>query len=174
METEISKEVVYSLSKESFGLVPGIIKEMAERSVSLAYMYLMGTKMMRRSSLTEVEINVIELKISLLNECESCARGHSFLAKKAGLSDEDVQSILNNRQTSNERLNVLLRAAEYIYFSGSGPFPEIVLNYFYQEDIDEQIILEIIGLISLKTMSNFVNNYLSSVKRRETVPIRVL
>ena len=166
MKTTINKEQIYALSTESFGLVPGAIKEMAERSEPLAYVYLVGTQTMEQSSLTDLEVNAIELKISSLNKCESCVKGHSFLVKKAGLSEPDVKAIVNNESTSVDRLNVLLKAAEYIYYSGNGIYADVVLDYFEDEELSEQVVFEIIGLISLKTISNYVNNYLASVKTR--------
>jgi AhpD family alkylhydroperoxidase len=166
MKTEITKEHIYALSTESFGIVPGVIKEMAERSEPLAYVYLVGTQTMEKSSLTDLEINAIELKISSLNKCESCMKGHSFLVKKAGLSEADSKAIVNNESTSVDRLNVLLKAAEYIYYAGNGIYADVVLDYFDDEELTEQVIFEIIGLIALKTISNYVNNYLASVKTR--------
>jgi AhpD family alkylhydroperoxidase len=171
MKTNISKEQIFALSTESFGIVPGVIKEMAERSEPLAYLYLIGTQTMEKSSLSELEINAIELKISLLNKCESCVKGHSFLAKKAGLSDTDVKAIVNNESTSVDRLNVLIKAAEYIYYAGNGIYADVVLDYFDDEELKEQEVFEIIGLIALKTISNYVNNYLASIKIRARLNI---
>lgn len=162
----ITKEAVYALSQESYGIVPGVVKEMAERSVSLAFMYLTGTQAMDISSLSNLEINAIELKISTLNKCESCIKGHSFLVKKAGLSEEDVQAIVRNDETSQERLNTLLKASEYIYYSGSGIYPDLALDYFRDENLTEKEVFDIIGLVALKTISNYVNNYLYSLKLR--------
>jgi AhpD family alkylhydroperoxidase len=164
MNTNLTKELVYKLATESYGLVPGVIKEMTERSVPVAYMYLQGTQTMEKSSLTALEINAIELKISLLNKCESCVKGHSFLAKQAGLNDDDLKAILRNDDTGNERLNRLLKASEYIYYSGNGIYPDLAIDFFTAEQLSEQELFEIIGLISLKVLSNYVNNYLASMK----------
>ncbi len=169
MKTTLDKEQVFALSKESYGLVPGVIKEMAERSVPLAYLYLTGTQLMEQSSLSEMEINAIELRISSLNKCESCMKGHTFLVKKAGLSEEDAHAIRHGEATSIQRLNRLIKASEYIYYAGSGNYDDVVLNYFEDEGISEQEVFEIIGLISLKTMSNYVNNYLQSAKLLKAV-----
>ena len=170
MKTTINKDHIYTLSQESYGIVPGVIKEMVERSVPLAYTYLVGTQTMELSSLTLLEINAIELKISALNKCESCMKGHTFLVKQAGLSDADAQAIVKNEETSIDRLNTLLKAAEYIYYSGSGVYADMVLDFFENEDLSEQVVFEIIGLISLKTISNYVNNYLASMKiKKRTV-----
>lgn len=167
MNTSLTKELVYQLSTESFGIVPGVIKEMAARSLPVAYMYLVGTQVMGKSMLTDLEINAIELKISSINKCESCIKGHSFLVKKAGLGEDDVQSILRQEPTSINRLNTLLKAAEYIYYAGNGIYPNLALDFFSDENLSEQEVFEIIGLISLKTISNYVNNYLASIKLRQ-------
>ena len=169
MKLNITKELIYTLSTESYGLVPGVVIEMAERSVALAYLYLQGTQSMEQSSFSDLEINAIELKISQLNKCESCVKGHTFLVKKAGLNEEDVQAILHHQETSMPRLNKLLKAAEYIYYSGSDMYPDLVLGYFEDEEIAEQEVFEVIGLISLKTVSNYVNNYLASIKLRKRI-----
>lgn len=163
----ITKELVYTISKASFGMVPGVIKEMAERSAPLAYLYLTGTQIMEQSSFSPVEINAIELKVSLLNKCESCTKGHSFLLKKLGLSDENLQAILRKQNTSNERLNNLLQAAEYIYYLGNGPYPDVAMDFFAEVGLTEQEIVEIIGLISLKTISNYVNNFIATLQAKQ-------
>jgi AhpD family alkylhydroperoxidase len=168
MNIELTKEYVHNLSIQSYGLVPGVIKEMTERSVPLAYLYLSGTQTMETSSLTNLEINAIELKISSLNNCESCMKGHTFLVKKAGLSDADVQAIVRNELTSIDRLNKLVTAAEYIYHAGSGIYPDLAISFFRDNDLTEREIFEIIGLISLKTISNYVNNYLATIKLKHS------
>lgn len=160
----MEKETIYELAKQSFGIVPGVIKEMAERSLPLAKLYTDGVITMEHASLSNLEINAIELKVSTLNKCESCIKGHTFLCKQAGLSDADIQALINNQPTSNERLNKLLTATEYIYYSGGDVYPELVLDFFEMEQISETEVFEIIGLISLKTISNYVNNYLKSIK----------
>ncbi len=162
----MEKETIYELAKKSFGTVPGVIKEMAERSLAVAKLYTEGVLTMEESSLTTREINAIELKISKLNKCESCIKGHTFLSKQAGISDEDIDALIHSKPTSDERLNRLIIATEYIYYSGSDTYPELVLDYFEMEQISETEVFEIIGLISLKTVSNFINNYLKSVKRK--------
>jgi len=169
MENIIAAEQVYKLAQEKFGIVPGVIKEMGERSPSVAYLYTSGTNTMSKSSLGELEINAIELKFSKMNNCESCVKGHTYLVKKAGMSDADALAIVNNQTTSSERINKLIKASEYIYHSGGSVFSDFALEYFEEEEITEKEIMEIIGLLSLKTISNYVNNYLISKKRRQLV-----
>lgn len=166
MKKEITQQQVYDLAIESFGVVPGIINEAAERSVQVAYLYTQGNAIMENASFSFIEMNAVELKISALNHCESCMKGHGYLLKKSGISDADINAIVSGRRTSDERLNVLLQAAEYIYHAGSDEYPDYVVD-FLQNNLTEKELTDIIGLISLKVISNYINNYLVSVKRMQ-------
>ncbi len=164
MKKEITKQEVYDLAIASFGVVPGIIKEAAERSIPVAYMYTQGNATMESASFNFIEMNAIELKVSALNNCASCMKGHSFLLKKEGIDEHDIVAIVGGTKTGNERLNVLVQAAEYIYHAGSDEYPEYVMD-FLREHLTEREVVDIIGLISLKVVSNYINNYLVSAKR---------
>jgi len=168
MKKEITQQQVYDLAMESFGVVPGIIKEAAERSLPVAYLYTQGTAIMESASFNPLEMNAIELKVSALNHCESCIKGHSYLLKKAGLDDADIQSIIAGQHTSQPQLNTLIQATEYVYHAGSNEYPEYVVQ-FLRENITEKELADIIGLISLKVISNYINNYLASVKKMKSI-----
>ncbi|QNA43144.1 hypothetical protein [Lacibacter sediminis] len=66
------------------GICLSNIKASAERSVHTAYLYTSGTAVMETASFLQIEMNAIELKVSTLNHCESCMKGHCYLLKKAG------------------------------------------------------------------------------------------
>jgi AhpD family alkylhydroperoxidase len=165
MKSRVTQQQVYDLALEAFAVVPGIVKEAAERSVELAYLYANGISMMEHASFTSIEMNAIELKISVLNHCESCIKGHSYLLKKGGLAEEDIQAIIAGKDTRQERLNLLLQATEYIFHAGGTEFPDYVLD-FIGNNLSQKELADIIGLISLKTISNYLNNYLHSLKKR--------
>ncbi|MBN8675284.1 MAG: carboxymuconolactone decarboxylase family protein [Chitinophagales bacterium] len=169
MKKEITQQQVYDLAMESFGVVPGIIKEAAERSLQVAYIYTQGNAVMESASFTAIEMNAIELKISSLNHCESCMKGHSYLLKKEGVAEADIKAIVSGGKTSSSRLNVLLQAAEYIYHAGSDEYPDYVVD-FLEDSLTQKELVDIIGLISLKVISNYINNYLVSAKRMKQQP----
>ena len=164
MKKEITQQQVYDLAMESFGVVPGIIKEAAERSLQVAYLYTQGNIVMEGASFSTVEMNAIELKISSLNHCESCMKGHSYLLKKEGVSETDIQAIISGSKTSSARLNTLLQATEYIYHAGSDEYPDYVMD-FLEDSLTQKEMVDIIGLLSLKVISNYINNYIVSAKR---------
>ena len=164
MKTTITQQQVYDLAMESFGVVPGIIKEIAERSLPVAYLYTSGTAILENGSFDQLSMNAIELKISVLNHCASCSKGHSFLLKQTGLDAASIQAITEGRPTGNDALDQLLQATEYIYYAGNDEYPDYVVQYL-QDHFTEQQILDIIGLIALKVVSNYTNNYLVTARK---------
>ena len=164
MKTEtISSQQVFDLATEFFGLVPGIVKELAGRSTATAMTFVQGSANMEQGSFSFTELNVIELKVSLLNHCESCVKGHSYLLKKEGLPEEEIKAILEKRSLDSERLNQIIRATENIYYAGSDIFPAQVLEDLIDHFTEKEIV-EIIGLIGIKTIANYTNNFLASLK----------
>ena len=160
---QLTKEAVYETAKESFGIVPPMIKEIAEFSVPVAALYVNGVNVMETSAFSEIEINAVELGISTLNGCESCMKGHSFLVKKAGLNEEDVQAIIHDRTTSIDSLNRILAATDVLYYANRHGYSKY-LETLEAYELTRQEIFEIIGLLSLKTISNNINNYLKAVR----------
>lgn len=164
MQSAISKEAVLEQARMIFGVVPGVIREAAERSAPVAWLYTAGTEAFMQASFSPIEMNAIELKVSALNHCDSCIRGHSYLLKQEGLSEEDIRAIIAGKPTGQERIDQLLQATEYVFHAGHDLYPAFVLDYLDQHISGEEL-ADIIGLIALKTISNYLNNYLASVKQ---------
>lgn len=163
MKTQITQQQVYDMAMEAFGVVPGIVKELATRSETVAYIFAKGSALMEGQSFSFAELNAIELKVSALNNCHSCIKGHTYLLKKEGLADEEIKAIIEKGNLKNERLNQLVRATENIYYAGNNTFP-VHVSEELNETLTEKEITEIIGIIGIKTIANYTNNYLASVK----------
>ncbi len=164
---QVTKELVYQLAEQSFGITPPLIKEIAEYSAPAAALYVDGVITMNASTFSEVEINAIELRISALNGCESCVKGHSFLSRKAGLSEADIKALTEGRETSVDSLNRIIKGTEAIFYAGRSGFAKH-LHVLEEEQFSRKEVFEIIGLLSLKTISNNINNYLKAVRAAQT------
>ena len=170
MKQQQTKDMVYQSAEQSFGIVPPLIKEIAEFSVPVAALYVDGVITMTASAFNEVEINAIELRISSLNGCESCIRGHSYLSKKAGLSEADVKAITEGQPTSIDSLNRIIKGAEAIFYANRAGYAGH-LDILEEEQFSRKEIFEIIGLFSLKTISNNINNYLKAERATQAMPV---
>lgn len=162
MKTEITQQQVYDMALKAFGIVPGIVKELALRSESVAFIFTQGSSVMEGGAFTFTELNIIELKISLLNNCTSCIKGHTYLLKKEGLSEDQIKAIIENKTLENERFNHLINATENIYYAGSNVFPDYIVEAL-QDNLSEKEIVEIIGVIGVKTIANYTNNFIEAM-----------
>lgn len=163
MKTEITQQQVYDKAMDAFGVVPGIVKELATRSEAVAFIFTQGSALMEGRSFTFAELNAIELKISALNNCHSCIKGHTYLLKKEGVAEEEIKAIIEKGNLKDERLHQLVRATENIYYAGSDTFP-VHVSEELSETLSEREITEIIGIMGIKTIANYMNNYLASLK----------
>jgi AhpD family alkylhydroperoxidase len=170
MKQTVTKESVYKSAEQSFGLVPPMIKEIAEHSVAVASLYVDGVITMEATGLSELEMNAIELRISSLNGCESCVKGHSYLAKKAGLGESDIKALIAGQPTTVESLNRIIRGTDAIFQASRSGYAHY-LEALDSEDFTRQEVYEIIGLLSLKTISNNINNYSKAVKSAQLIPL---
>ncbi len=164
MKKEITKEQVHELATATFGLLPDLIRKIAGKSPQAAFLYTNGIAVMESASFSAMEMNAIELKISSLNHCEACMRSHSYLLKQEGLPEEDIKAVIAGGAVHNTRLGVLLQATEYIYYAGSGEYPGHVLDYL-NDHLTESELYDIISLVAVKTISNYINNYQASLKK---------
>jgi AhpD family alkylhydroperoxidase len=166
MKRQLTQERVYEEAISSFGIVPPLIREIAEVSVPAAALYVDGVSTMNESTFSEIEINAIELRISSMNACESCMKGHSYLLKKAGVAQADIDAIINGLPTSTMSLNRVLRGTEAIFRANRSGYSNQI-EKLIDDDFSRKEIFEIIALLSLKTISNNINNYLKTVRAVE-------
>lgn len=165
-ETKSITEMTEELSREEFGTVPPMIAEMNKLSPAVALNYVTGIRNLKSSALRAVEQHAVQLKVSLLNRCASCVKGHSYLLKQAGMSPENVNAIQHGLPIEDERINGLLAATEILFQAGKTGFE----NGLFYEDLSATGVTpkeatELIGFIALKTISNYFNNYMTYAKQ---------
>jgi AhpD family alkylhydroperoxidase len=155
---KVTQNELEQMAVQQYGIVPPLVKQISEVSTSVAYHYLIGLALVKEGSFTPVGQNVIQLKISCLNQCGSCIKGHSFLLKKLGLSDEDILSIRQGILTSDKELNRLIDLTQTIFYWGRRGFPSDVAAKLEQMSATKGEVFEVISLIASKTISNYINN----------------
>jgi len=112
------------------------------------------------SSLTPDEREVIQLAVSVANQCRYCVAGHTAFAAEAGLDEANVQAMRGGLDPDDDRLGALARfarkltvdrgrnaTAEHAAFLAAGYAPEQAL--------------EVIIGVANKTLSNMTANLLN-------------
>lgn len=121
------------------------------------------------SSLTPAEREVIQLAVSVANQCRYCVAGHTAFAAEAGLEEAHVQAMRNGQDPDDDRLGALARfarklatdrgrnsLAEHAAFLAAGYAPEQAL--------------EVIIGVANKTLSNMTANLLNLPLDAEFAP----
>ena len=156
--TETAPEAAQTLmqaAEEQFGFVPNLLKALAEAPAVLET-YLKVTEFLAKSSLSDLEQQIVLLTASTVNECHYCIPAHSPLAKQAGLSDEDLAALTSGEAISDGRFEAL-RQFTIAIVERRGNVPENQLQTFIDAGYSRQSALEVILGVSLKTLSNYTN-----------------
>lgn len=149
-------EEVLRVVEEKFGFRPNLIEEMV-RSPAAARVYLSGQGAMEDASLSGAEQQAVQLAVAAFNHCHYCTAAHSGLAKQAGVDADDAEAILEGGLPGDERTRSLVKATRLV-LEKHGWLDEEDLAELESAGIDRAELYEIVALVGLKTISNYVNH----------------
>jgi AhpD family alkylhydroperoxidase len=154
-ETAVGNEVFEAVRKK-YGFVPNLIREMSA-SPAVAQVYLGGQQAMAGATLSARDQQVVQLAISVYNECAYCRAAHRMGAKAVGIALADIAAIERGDRPEDPRVSALVAATwEILDVRGWLKAPD--LERLRSDGIDRAQVYEIVALIGLKTISNWVNH----------------
>jgi len=154
--TQTRTEEILSQVEEQFGFRPNLIKQMVE-SPAVANVYLSGQQAMTEASLSQPEQQAVQLTVATLNQCHYCGAAHETLSKATGVSEDDVEAIKSGELPGDERLRTVVEATRRL-LDKRGWLEQSELDEFERAGVDRAQVYEIIALIGLKTISNYINH----------------
>ncbi len=157
MVIETKESEVFGAIKKKFGFVPNILRELGETAPAVLNVYLGGQEALVQSSLNARELNVAMLAVSWVNDCDYCKAAHSTLLKGTGLGREDIDAVAEGKTLSDKRLDSIARATRSIA-DKKGFLTSEDLADLKKQGLGRTQIYEIIAVIGIKTISNYVNH----------------
>lgn len=157
MTTATETNAAFQAIARKYGFVPNVLREMGTKSPAALNVYLGGNEAMANSSLNQQELNTVMLAVSQANGCHYCTKAHSALLKGAGLTREAVEAIEGGELSGDGRLKSLVSATRLIH-EKKGWLAKEDLEKLEREGIGRVQVYEIIALIGLKTISNYINH----------------
>lgn len=121
------------------------------------------------SSLTPAEREVIQLAVSVANQCRYCVAGHTAFAADAELDDAHVQAMRNGRDPADSRLGALARFARKLTTDRGRNCTHEHAAFLAAGYAPEQALEVIIGVAN-KTLSNMTANLLDLPLDAEFAP----
>lgn len=153
-ESEVREDVqnLYREVRNSFGIVPNLFKTIAHKPDVLLALYPFATSLLSDNSLSAKVKELAILTTSKTNRCHYCVVHHTEMGKKVGLTQEQIDSISDCRDSDlfNQEEKTVIQYAEQVTKDAEAVSDELFskLKGFYS---DQQIVLLtlIIGLFQI-------------------------
>ncbi len=143
-------------AKAAFGFIPNLLGEMAGAPPVLdGYMAL--NQLIQKTSLSPKEQQVAILSVSRENECDYCVAAHSATATMTNVPAEVIEAVRQADDVPDERLSALSRFAQAVVRDRGRPSSDEV-DRFLAAGYTRENILEVVLIVSMKTLSNYVNH----------------
>ena len=154
-ETDGALEVLEAARKK-YGFVPNLIEEMSV-SPAVTQVYLGGQQAMAGATLSGRDQQAVQLAISVYNECAYCRAAHRMGAKAGGIALADIAAIERGDRAEDPRVGALVTATWEI-LDLRGWLKAADLERLRALGVDRAQVYEIVALIGLKTISNWINH----------------
>jgi AhpD family alkylhydroperoxidase len=151
-----AQDAIFDAVKRKFGFIPNLIREMS-RNPAVARVYLDGQAAIASGVLSHREQQVIQLAVSVYNECDYCRAAHGLGSRMAGVAPADIEAIQKGTLPDDPRLRSLVSATWQVLDVRGSLTPQD-LKAFETEGVDRAQLYEIVAIIGLKTVSNYVNH----------------
>lgn len=148
-----SQEILHVLQKK-LGSVPNLYATIAYSTKALSGLLNFETSLTTGSMFSAKEREAINLIVSQVNHCNYCLASHTFLAEKRGFSEEETLTI-RKAQLSDPKLNTVLKLAKSIA-ENKGDADKTLLQEFFDAGYDESALMDLVGLITVRTFTNYV------------------
>lgn len=110
-------------------------------------------------SLDPVEREIIQLTVSVHNQCRYCVAGHTAYAEEAGLAQEDIIALRESRPLADPKLETLRRFAEKLA-ARRGRDSVAEYEAFLKTGYSHLQAFEVFLGVANKTLSNMTANLL--------------
>jgi uncharacterized peroxidase-related enzyme len=152
---EASRATLEATAKK-YGFLPNLFGVLAE-SPAAVQAYAGINKALEQSGLSPVEQQVVALTVSATNDCAYCVGAHSAVAKMVHMPDEILAELREQKPLSDRKLNAL-RTLVMSILHHRGWVPEQDLGYFVIAGYTQRHLLDVLTIVALKTLSNYVNH----------------
>lgn len=152
---EASHQTLEATAKK-YGFLPNLFGVLAE-SPSAVQAYVGINKALEQSALSPVEQQVVALTVSTTNQCAYCVGAHSTVAQMVRMPNKILAELREQEPLSDRKLNAL-RAVVMSILHHRGWVPDQDLEYFAIAGYTQRHLLDVLTLVALKTLSNYVNH----------------
>jgi uncharacterized peroxidase-related enzyme len=140
----------------SYGFIPNLFAYMAEAPTTIEA-YLALNELISKSSLTPQNAQLALWVTSIENQCEFCRIAHQAFAKKFGVKEQTYHAILTGQKIECPTDAALVNFTQAVV-NKRGHLTHTDLESFLGAGFNQQQIMEIILVVTIKTLSNYINH----------------
>jgi uncharacterized peroxidase-related enzyme len=147
---------VFEVGKKRYGFIPNLWGALAEAPEALNAYIALGDAF-NKTSLSNVERQVVLLAVSAANKCTYCVAAHTVVAQMNKAPDEVIAALRDGKPLSDARLQTLRRFVETLV-EKRGWADESEVQAFIAAGFNRRQVLEVVLGITYKTLSNYTNH----------------
>ncbi len=141
----------------AYGFVPNLFSYMAEAPTVLQA-YLQLNELLEKSSIPAAQLQVALLAVSKENDCGFCTVAHRAIGKQSGANPESLNALNEGREISDPQDRAIADFTKSVV-RNRGWVPEADTEAFLAAGFTRQQILEVILVVTIKTLSNYCNHF---------------
>lgn len=140
--------------EKTLGAIPNLYRVVAQSPSALEGV-LGLTGALARGRLGPRLREQIALAVAEANSCEYCLAAHSYIGKRAGLSDEETLESRQGRSSEEKTAALLELALELV--AARGRLAESVVNGYRARGLTDPEIAEVVAHVALNVFTNYFN-----------------
>ena len=159
-----AKELLEGIRK-AYGFIPNLFAYMAEAPTTLEA-YLALNDLVAKTSLTPAQQQIALLAVSVENECGFCTVAHRAMGKLKGADLQTLEALATRSGITDDKDRALATFAQTVVRRRGRPGNEDIQT-FLDMGFTKQQILEVILIVSIKTLSNYINHMTNPEPNKE-------
>ena len=146
--------------KGKLGVLPNLIATMAHSPTAL-HGYLGFSDAAAKGKLNARQREVVALAVAQANECAYCLAAHTTIGRGAGLSEAAIQAARSG--IGGDRQDAALAELANLLTQQRGRVEYSELARFRAAGFDDAVIIEVVALVALNTLTNYINHVADTV-----------
>lgn len=159
-----TQELLSGIQK-GYGFVPNLFGYMAEAPTTVEA-YLALNDFISKTSFTPAQQQVALLAVSVENNCEFCSVAHRAIGKMKGANVQTLTAIASYGIINDPQDRALVAFTQSVTKNRGRP-AEAEVKAFIDAGFNMQQILEVILIVSIKTLSNYINHFTQPEPNKE-------
>lgn len=158
--------------KAKLGVVPNLFRTFARAPATLnGYLAFSDALAGGRLDAGRREIVALALAVAQANNCGYCLAAHTLIGKGAGLSEADIRAA--RAGASADAADAALAVFARQLTERRGIVDDADLAAFKLAGFDDGHVLEVVALVALNTLTNYVNHVAGTVVDFPAVPLEI-